>query len=192
MSSNSINFGLLSINEKSTFFIQVAPANIDDSSQYTYHAKKQDTNAETLGRVRLVLNSHGGGINFVDPVNIRKVQKELMSQVRTEALHISNKKNSNNQQQSPNLNENRTTPNENRNQYNTGINHRTRMLTTLSPLATHKNRAHGFQHMSQCRPETNTHGGNSHLTSHMYQGMQNRRHAYHTVPFRSSHTYCDQ
>ena len=32
-----------------------------------------------------------GSINFVDPANYRKVHKELMHQVSTEAIHISEK-----------------------------------------------------------------------------------------------------
>ena len=32
-----------------------------------------------------------GSINFADQANIRKAHKELMTQVRTEAIHISNK-----------------------------------------------------------------------------------------------------
>ena len=45
---------------------------------------------EYLGRVRMALCSHVGSINFADPANIRKIHKELMSHVRTEAIHISN------------------------------------------------------------------------------------------------------
>ena len=99
----------------------------------------------------------------------------------------------NNKQQLPNPDENRSIPNKNRNQYNAGINNRTRMLTTLSPSATHPNRAHRFQQMLHSIPDTtNTYGGNSHLTNHPYQGTQNRRHSYCTVPFGSSHTYYNQ
>ena len=39
----------------------------------------------------MVLSSCVGGINFVDPANIRKAHKELVIQVRTKAIHISNK-----------------------------------------------------------------------------------------------------
>ena len=45
---------------------------------------------------------------------------------------------------------------------------------------------------SQSMPKTNMYGGNSHLTNHMFQGTQNRRHTYHTAPFRSSHSDHDQ
>ena len=45
---------------------------------------------EYLGRVKMVFNSHVGGINFAHSANIRKAH-ELVSQVRTEAKHISNK-----------------------------------------------------------------------------------------------------
>ena len=94
----------------------------------------------------MVLCSHVGSINFADPDNIRKGHKELMSQVRTKVIYISNKYNfqiepiqlkwdkylpnsekdfpeilneilsHNNNQQIPNCNENRNTPNEIRNQ----------------------------------------------------------------------------
>ena len=46
---------------------------------------------EYLGGFRMALHSHMGSINFADSTNIRKVHKELISQVRTEAIHISNK-----------------------------------------------------------------------------------------------------
>ena len=98
----------------------------------------------------------------------------------------------NTQQQIPNSNKNRSTPNKNRNQYNTEINNRTELLTTPIHLATYIYRAHGFQHMSHSRSENNMYGGNIHLTHHMYQGNQNRTNTYHTAPFRSSHTDCDQ
>ena len=39
----------------------------------------------------MVLSSHVGSINYAAPANIRKAYEELMSQVRTEAIHISNK-----------------------------------------------------------------------------------------------------
>ena len=39
----------------------------------------------------MALSSHMGGIIFADPANIRKGYEELMTQVRTEAIHISNK-----------------------------------------------------------------------------------------------------
>ena len=39
----------------------------------------------------MALHSHVGSINFADPANIRKVHEELMSQVRTKAIYISNK-----------------------------------------------------------------------------------------------------
>ena len=37
------------------------------------------------------LGSHVGSINFADLTNIRKAHEELMHQVRTKAIHISNK-----------------------------------------------------------------------------------------------------
>ena len=52
---------------------------------------ERDVDAEYLGRVKVVLSSHIGGINFVDPVSMRKAQQELMKQVWNEAIHISNK-----------------------------------------------------------------------------------------------------
>ena len=56
-----------------------------------YHAHKRDADVEYLGRVKMVLSSHMGDINFADPDNTRKAHKELMTRVRTEAIHISNK-----------------------------------------------------------------------------------------------------
>ena len=46
---------------------------------------------EYLGKVKVAISSYMGTINFADPTNIRKVHKELMSQVRIKAIHISNK-----------------------------------------------------------------------------------------------------
>ena len=93
----------------------------------------------------------------------------------------------NNQQQQQNLNENSSIPIKNRNQYNTVINNRTRMLTALSPSVAHTSRACGYQYISHSMPENNTYGRNGHLTNHTNQGFQNRKHYYHTAPFRSSH-----
>ena len=39
----------------------------------------------------MVLHSHVGSINFADPANIRQVHKALISEVRNEAMCISNK-----------------------------------------------------------------------------------------------------
>ena len=39
----------------------------------------------------MALNSHVAGINFANPASIRKAYEELMTQVRTEAIQISNK-----------------------------------------------------------------------------------------------------
>ena len=67
--------------------------------------------------------------------------------------------NSQQQQQIPNSNENRSTLIENRYQYNAGIDNRTRTLTTLSPSTTHPNRANRFQQMLHSMPDTtNTYG----------------------------------
>ena len=40
-SNNSINFGMLNVNEKCSNFIQVAPANTGDSLQYIYMLKSE-------------------------------------------------------------------------------------------------------------------------------------------------------
>ena len=39
----------------------------------------------------MLQSSHMGCINMAGPANIRKAHEELMSQVRTEAIHITNK-----------------------------------------------------------------------------------------------------
>ena len=44
-----------------------------------------------MGRVKMASSSHLGSINFADPANIRKVYKELMSELRTKAICLSNK-----------------------------------------------------------------------------------------------------
>ena len=91
MSSNSINFGPLNINERCSNLIQVASANTGHSSHNAYFAPKQDAYVEYLGRVTTVLSSHIGSINSVDAANIRKAPEDLMNQIRTDAIHISNK-----------------------------------------------------------------------------------------------------
>ena len=89
MSSN--HFGSLNINEKCSNFKKVAPTNTSDSSPYMYHACLWNADVEYSDRVRMGLCSHMGSINFADPAKIRMVHEELMSQVRTEAICISNK-----------------------------------------------------------------------------------------------------
>ena len=125
----------------------------------------------------MALSSCVGSINFAHHANIRKTHEELMSQVRTEAIHICNKHKiqtepiqfecnkflptlgkdflkilnevlSHNSQQHQIPNSNRSTLNENRNQYNAGIYNRTRALKTPSPSTTHPNRANRFQHVT--------------------------------------------
>ena len=46
---------------------------------------------EYFGRVKMAPRTCMGDINFADPANIRKAHKELMTQVRTKAIYISNK-----------------------------------------------------------------------------------------------------
>ena len=46
---------------------------------------------EYLGKIKIALSRHISSINFLDPANIGKVPKEFMNQVRTKAIHISNK-----------------------------------------------------------------------------------------------------
>ena len=57
-----------------------------------------------------------------------------------------------NHQQLPNSNENICTPNESKNQYNAGIDNRTRTLTMLSP-SMHHNVENRFQHMLHSMPK---------------------------------------
>ena len=55
------------------------------------------------------------------------------------------------------------------------------------------NMANKFQHMLHSMPETtNTYSKNCHFTSQTYKGNQNRRHIYHTTPFRLSGTMHEQ
>ena len=85
MSINLNNSRQLNVNENLT---QIAPTNANDTSHHTYHAQEQDADVEYLGRVKIALSSHMGSINFADPANIRNVHEELMTQVRTKAVHI--------------------------------------------------------------------------------------------------------
>ena len=47
-------------------------------SDLTYYAQKRDADEESLCRVQIGISSLIGGINFVDPVNTRKVHEDLM------------------------------------------------------------------------------------------------------------------
>ena len=72
-------------------FIQVAPVNTGDLSHHMYCTHKWDADAEYLGSVKMVLSSHVVSINIVDQASIRKAHEELMTQVKTGAIHIGNK-----------------------------------------------------------------------------------------------------
>ena len=50
----------------------------------------RDADVEYLGRVKMVLSSCMDGIKFADPANIRKAHEELMTPVRTKAIHSVN------------------------------------------------------------------------------------------------------
>ena len=91
MSSNLNNLGQLNVTENCCNLTQIEPANPSDTSHPTYHSQKRGADAEYLGKVNTVLSSHIGGINFVDPVSMRKAHEELMNKVRTKATHISNR-----------------------------------------------------------------------------------------------------
>ena len=62
--------------------------NTGDTSHHMYHVQKWDADTQYLGRVKMALSSC---INFAYPANIRKAHEELMTQVKTKAIHISNK-----------------------------------------------------------------------------------------------------
>ena len=87
MSSNSINFGPHNTNQICSNFVQVVSTDTGDSS---YCAQKQDAGVEYLGRIRMVICSHVGSINFTDPANILQVHGTLMSEIRNEVTYISN------------------------------------------------------------------------------------------------------
>ena len=91
MSSNSNNFRQWNVNENCSTITQIAPAYTSDMSHNTYHAQKWDADERYLCKIKMVLCSHVGGINFADPANIRKTHEELVTQIRTKAIHISNK-----------------------------------------------------------------------------------------------------
>ena len=78
-------------NETCSNLTQIAPANPGDTSHPTYHTKKRAADSKYSGRVKIVLSTHVGGINFVDPISMRKVHEEPMKQVRNKAKPISNK-----------------------------------------------------------------------------------------------------
>ena len=89
--SNLNNFRQLNVTENCSNLIQIAPTNTSDTLHHMYHVQKRDADAEYLGRVKMALSSHTGGINCAVPADIRKAHEELMTQVRTKAIHISNK-----------------------------------------------------------------------------------------------------
>ena len=77
----------ITLTQNCSNFVQVASTDTGDSS---YHAWKQDADAEYLGRIGMVICSHVGSINFTDPANIRQVHGILMTYVRNEATDTSN------------------------------------------------------------------------------------------------------
>ena len=79
MLSKSNNFGQLNDTENCSNLTQITPSNSGDMLHHTYHAWKRDADADYLGRVKIALRSHVGGINFADPANIRKAHEELMT-----------------------------------------------------------------------------------------------------------------
>ena len=91
MSSNLYNFSQLNVTENCSNITQIAPVNTGDVSHHMHHTQKRDANTEYWGRIKMVLSSCMGGITFSDPANIRKAHIELVIQVRTESIHISNK-----------------------------------------------------------------------------------------------------
>ena len=48
----------------------------------SYHALKQDADAEYLRRVRKAIHNHVGSTSFTDPAKIRQVHGILMNEVR--------------------------------------------------------------------------------------------------------------
>ena len=66
MSSNLLNFWPLNIYERCSNFIQIAPSNPGNSSNHIYHAQNCKMDMVYLGKVKMVLSSHMGSINFVD------------------------------------------------------------------------------------------------------------------------------
>ena len=97
----------------------------------------------------------------------------------------------NSQQQPPHSNKNISTPMENREQSSGRIDDTTRILTTLIHSTTHPNMATRCQYMSHSTPETaNTYSRSCHFTNCKIQVTQDRRHTYHTTPFRPSDTVC--
>ena len=91
VSSNLNNFRQLNVTESCNNLTKITPANTIDMSHHMHHTQKRDADAEYLGRFKMALNTCMGGINFTDPANIRIAHEELMTQVRTEVIHISNK-----------------------------------------------------------------------------------------------------
>ena len=88
MSSDSLNFGPLNTNQNCSNFVHVG---FTDRGDLSYHAIKQDADAEYLEEVTQAICSHVGSIHFMDPANIRQVHGTIMNEVRNEAMPISDK-----------------------------------------------------------------------------------------------------
>ena len=88
MSGDSLNFGPHNTNQNCSHFVQLIFTHMGDLS---CNAQKGDADVEHFGRVKLVLLGYLGSSNFADPANIKKVHRELISQIRTEALNFNNK-----------------------------------------------------------------------------------------------------
>ena len=90
----------------------------------------------------------------------------------------------------PNSNKNRSTPNKNSHQYNTGINNKKRMPTTLNPSTAHPNRTQVSTCHIVCLKQQTHVVEMVTLENDIYQGTQNRRIPYISPPppFRLPHT----
>ena len=77
--NGSNKFRKLNFVENCSNLIQITPTNPGDMSHPIYTARKRD-DAYYLSRVKLALRTCVSDIDFVDPVDTRRVHEELMNQ----------------------------------------------------------------------------------------------------------------
>ena len=86
--SENSNFVKNSIN-----FIQITSPIPSDLLHPTYNVRKRDTETEYLGIIQMTLRNCIKDINFTDPVQMRRVHRDLMNEANSEYQYISNRYN---------------------------------------------------------------------------------------------------
>ena len=79
--------------KNSIYLIQITFSISSNPLQPNYNARKRDAQGEYLGIIEMASMNCVKDINFSDPVQMKKVQGDLMKEAGSEAQYISNKQN---------------------------------------------------------------------------------------------------